>query len=203
MTAPRLFILCLLLAVAWLLFFREPAPVAHPPGVLVPVLPTQESVGTRTIVHGDYSLDTRARFDLQARVLSRRDYHFDRGADLVPVDLALGWGPMSDSAILDRIEVRQSGRWFYLSWENPPPLPEQVAMGHSGNMHMIPANPGVEMDLESVREGELVRLSGYLVDARGPQGFTWNTSLSRDDTGGGSCELFYVERVLRLGPTRK
>ena len=73
-------------------------------------------------------------------------------------------------------------------------------MGHSGNMHLIPADPGVESDLDAVREGELVRLSGYLVDARGPQGFTWNTSLSRDDTGGGSCELFYVERVLRLTP---
>ncbi len=73
-------------------------------------------------------------------------------------------------------------------------------MGHSGNMHMIPANPGVKADLDDVGEGDLVRFSGYLVDASGPNGFTWKTSLSRDDTGDGSCELFYVERVLLLTP---
>lgn len=200
MTASRLFITCLLLAAVLLVWRWNEAPVAHGPGVLVPVLPMQEATGPRTIAHGDYALETRARFDLQARVLSRRDYHFDRGADLVPIDLALGWGPMSDSAVLDRIDVRQSGRWFYLSWEHPAPLPEKIAMGHSGNMHMIPANPGVEDDLDDVGEGDLVRLSGYLVDASGPNGFTWKTSLSRDDTGGGSCELFYVERVVRLTP---
>ena len=200
MTAPRLFMIVLLLG-ALLLFWRwDSASIEHPPGVLLPMLPVQESVGARTIAHGEYALETRASFDLQARVLSRQNYRFDRGAGLAPLDLALGWGPMSDSAVLDRIEVRQSGRWFYLSWESPAPVPEQVAMGHSGNMHLIPADPGVESDLDAVREGELVRLSGYLVDARGPQGFTWNTSLSRDDTGGGSCELFYVERVLRLTP---
>jgi hypothetical protein len=200
MTPSRLFMICLLLGAVLLVWRWNDAPVTHAPGVLVPVLPVQEETGTRTIPHGDYDLETRARFDLQARVLSRREYHFDRGADLVPVDLALGWGPMSDSSVLDRIDVRQSGRWFYLSWEQPAPLPETVAMGHSGNMHMIPANPGVETDLDDVGQGDLVRLSGYLVDANGPNGFTWKTSLSRDDTGDGSCELFYVERVLLLTP---
>jgi hypothetical protein len=200
MTTSRLFMICLLLG-ALLLFWRwHDAPVEYAPGVLVPVLPVQEQIESRLIAHGDYSLETRASFDLQARVLSRREYHFDRGADLVPVDLALGWGPMSDSAVLDRIDVRQSGRWFYMSWENPAPLPEKVAMGHSGNMHLIPANPGVEADLDDVGEGDLVRLSGYLVDASGPNGFTWRTSLSRDDTGGGSCELFYVEQLVLMTP---
>lgn len=200
MSAPRVFVVCLLLGAALLLWRWDNAPVVHGPGVLVSSMPEQQSVAARTIVHGDYALNTRARFDLQARVLSRRDYRFDRGADLVPVDLALGWGPMSDSAVLDRIEVRQSGRWYHLRWDYPEPLPERVAMGHSGNMHLIPANDGVDIDLDEVREGDLVRLSGYLVDASGPNGFTWTTSLSRDDTGGGSCELFYVERVLLLTP---
>ncbi|MEE4173567.1 MAG: hypothetical protein V2I57_04880 [Xanthomonadales bacterium] len=200
MSASRLFFVCLALGAALLLWRCDNAPVTHGPGVLVPSVPEQQPVAARTIGHGEYALNTRARFDLQARVLSRRDYRFDRGADLVPVDLALGWGPMSDSTVLDRIEVRQSGRWYHLRWDFPEPLPERVAMGHSGNMHLIPANDGIRDDLDEVREGDLVRLSGYLVDASGPNGFTWTTSLSRDDTGGGSCELFYVERVLLLTP---
>lgn len=200
MTASRLFLISILLGAALLVWRSDRAPVTHAPGVLVPVLPRQEAAASRTIPHGDYALETRARFDLQARVLSRRDYRFDRGAELVPLDLALGWGPMSDSAVLDRMDVRQSGRWYFLSWDPPAPLPEQVAMGHSGNMHLIPANAGIENDLDDVREGDLVRLSGYLVDASGPAGFTWSTSLSRDDTGGGSCELFYVEQLVLMTP---
>jgi hypothetical protein len=30
---------------------------------------------------------------------------------------------------------------------------------------------------------------------RGPGGFTWNTSLRRDDTGGGACEILWAEAI--------
>jgi hypothetical protein len=42
---------------------------------------------------------------------------------------------------------------------------------------------------------KLVTVSGYLVDVRGANGFTWKTSLSRSDTGDGSCEIVWVERL--------
>ena len=38
-------------------------------------------------------------------------------------------------------------------------------------------------------------MRGYLVNVGGPDGFSWNTSLRRDDTGNGACEVFYVESV--------
>jgi hypothetical protein len=41
----------------------------------------------------------------------------------------------------------------------------------------------------------VVHLEGFLVDAARPGGWRWNTSMTRDDTGGGACELIYVERV--------
>ena len=46
---------------------------------------------------------------------------------------------------------------------------------------------------ESVRAGQVVTLRGQLVDATRPDGFTWSTSLRRDDSGAGACELFLVE----------
>ena len=42
---------------------------------------------------------------------------------------------------------------------------------------------------------EFVRLTGYLVDVQGPGGFRWRTSLTREDTGDGACELMWIERV--------
>ena len=35
-------------------------------------------------------------------------------------------------------------------------------------------------------------MTGYLVNATGPGGEAWNSSLRRDDTGNGACEVFYV-----------
>jgi hypothetical protein len=38
-------------------------------------------------------------------------------------------------------------------------------------------------------------LEGYLVNITGANGWHWNSSMSRDDTGGGSCEVLYLTRV--------
>ncbi len=49
--------------------------------------------------------------------------------------------------------------------------------------------------LQEIRRGHIVHARGYLVDADHESGFRWQTSLSREDTGDGACELFYVERI--------
>jgi len=129
-------------------------------------------------------------------VLSREDYRWDAGADLAPMDLALGWGSMSDQAVLDRIEISQGARWYYTRYDYPAPLAERDIVRQSGNMHLVPASPAVLGRLREVRRGDLVWLRGYLVDADHESGFQWRTSLSRDDSGDGACELFYVERII-------
>ena len=49
--------------------------------------------------------------------------------------------------------------------------------------------------MEDVREGNVVMLRGYLISARHPNGATWNSSLTRDDTGNGACELVLLEQI--------
>jgi hypothetical protein len=49
--------------------------------------------------------------------------------------------------------------------------------------------------IQGLRVGQIVTLDGYLVNATGPEGRTWNSSLTRDDTGNGACELIYVEKA--------
>ena len=195
MTLRRLFWICLAL-LAVLAFQRwGERPITHAPGVLVAETPAQDAIEESSFRLDDYMITRRARFAIRARVLGRERYRFDGAAGVSPVDLALGWGPMSDQAVLDQIDVDQSGRWFWLRWELPPPLPEQVAMGHSGNMHMIPAERWIEKELLRLRPGQVVELRGYLVDVDRDDGWYWRTSLSRDDVGDGSCEIVYVEHV--------
>ena len=62
-------------------------------------------------------------------------------------------------------------------------------------MHMIPAHERVNEKLHDLRAGDLIQAHGYLVDVDHESGFYWRTSTRRDDTGGGSCEIFYVEQI--------
>ena len=188
-------LLLLALALAWRDWSHRE--IVHQPGVLVAELPRQLPADASAIIRlRDYSLTPRARFELRARVLSREDYRWDTGSGLAPMDLALGWGAMSDQAVLDRIEISQGARWYFTRYDPPAPLSDRDIIRHSSNMHVVPADAAILGRLRELRRGDLVWLSGLLVDADHDSGFRWRTSLSREDTGDGSCELFYVERVI-------
>ena len=50
-------------------------------------------------------------------------------------------------------------------------------------------------NLKKVRPGEIVHLRGYLVEISAADGWFWNSSMTREDTGDGACELVRVESV--------
>lgn len=171
-------------------------PIEHPPGILVPESPRQTLVRTaQPVQFQGYQLTRRATFDIRARVLSTEAYRWDASADLSPRDLALGWGVMSDQAVLDRIDISQRSRWYHTRYELPAPVPDHAIINSSGNMHIIPADKLVAARLKKIRRGDVIRARGYLVDVDHENGFRWRTSLVRSDTGNGSCEIFYLERL--------
>jgi hypothetical protein len=176
-------------------YFWSGREISRPAGVLVAEEPVQRQVYTSLFheKHG-YQITLLASFDIRARVIAAKRYRFDRGAALSPVDLALGWGAMSDSAVLKQISISQGGR-FYSWWAKSYPVPKDIIETHSANMHMIPANSDVESTLKSVRAGNLVHIKGYLAEATNKDGFRWKSSLTRSDTGAGSCELIWVESL--------
>ena len=144
-----------------------------------------------------YRITPLESFSLTARVLAREDYRFDAGAKVSPTDLALGWGPMADPQVLAKIKISQSNRWYH--WRvDEFPIPRREIETHSANMHMIPANPQVAAALADVRPGQRIALTGQLVEVNGDDGFSWVSSLSREDTGAGACELIWVEQLQRL-----
>ena len=174
--------------------------IAHAPGVLAPAAPTQTPIEAGSaFMHQGYALTPRADFSVHARVLGREHYYFDRGADLSPTDLALGWGPMSDSAVLDRLDIGQHSRYYFWSADELP-IPRDRIVNHSSNMHLIPASEDIADAIDDVIAGDLVNFKGKLVDASSSDGWRWASSLSRSDTGNGACELVYVERFEITGP---
>ena len=183
------------LAILGAFYLWSGSEIARPPGVMAPDEPYQREVYRASVRELDgYRIDALASFDIRARVLATERYWFDHGAALSPVDLVLGWGAMSDSAVLRQITVSQGGR-FYRWWSQTFPVSKRVIETHSANMHMIPASGEVARQLKSVRAGTMVHVKGYLVEVTSPQGFRWRSSLTREDTGGGACELVLVESL--------
>jgi hypothetical protein len=152
------------------------------------------TAATGMLERNGYRIAPLEQFTLQATVLSMKRYRFDREADLAPVDLALGWGPMADPAVSRKVAISQSDRWYY--WRvSEFPIPQREIETHSANMHIIPATPAIDDRLKALRTGQIVRLKGYLVEARAPDGWRWRSSLSREDTGAGACEVVWLEEL--------
>jgi hypothetical protein len=195
--------LCFLLAITGAVFGWNylHRPIEYPAGVLIPSDPQQTATSASAIAYGNFQLRPLAHFAIDARVLHHKIYRWDKQASLVPVDLALGWGPMSDQSVLDQLTITQSMRFYWFEYKMPPPISKDEIISHSTNLHVIPATPAIAAQCKSVRVGALVHLSGDLVEAAGPGIGTWRSSLSRTDTGNGACELMWVTDFSILSAT--
>jgi hypothetical protein len=172
-------------------------PVHTPDGILAPNEPLQADVADSTVasLHGRWTLTPRASYRITARILGVERYHFDPLSGLIPEDLALGWGPMSDNRILDKMDIYQSDRFYFWRASRELPLARDAIISHSANTHVIPENATVSRQLSRLRPGQVITLTGFLVNARRDDGAWINTSMVRTDTGAGACELLLVHAV--------
>jgi hypothetical protein len=169
-------------------------PIHRGPGEVAAADPLQSALDApQTITRGEFQVIPQARFSAEVRVLGRERYRLGALADVAPLDIAVGWGPMSDSAVLADIDITQSGRFYFWHYDNEPPIPRHDIESHSANWHLVPANSGIWRKLSGLRVGDVVKLDGMLVNLQNPELGTMATSLSRDDTGAGACEIIYVE----------
>jgi hypothetical protein len=172
-----------------------------PDGQIAEREPLQTDMPSEPLIsRGRWTLKPRAHYDVTARILSTERYRFDALAALIPEDLALGWGPMSENRVLHTLDISQSGRFYWWRPHPDSPVPRDIVITHSANTHVIPIDSTVKRQLERLRVGEVVRLTGTLVDGTRDDGAWIHTSLSRSDTGAGACEVLLVESVETVWP---
>ena len=167
------------------------------PGVHAPLEPLQRSSTGLPIKLRRFVLSPRAEFEVTGKILSKRNYRRDRLAAVVPWDFALGWGPMSDEQNLRALTITQGSRFAFIGGRVPGL--ERVILDRSyANLHLSPADTAIEEALAAVPSGALIRLRGRLVDLSLPDGALIPTSLDREDTGPGACEIMFVQSAVVL-----
>ena len=143
-------------------------------------------------------------YDITALVLSTHNYNgFSVDDKLSPRDFALVWGKLAEINDQHDFHWSQSGRWYHWkmdSWDEANAIGgTQVVSYNSANNHIIPADETVRTLIKTVKVGECVHMKGYLVNIDGMKSdgrdFHWHSSTTREDSGGGSCEVFYVESI--------
>ncbi len=162
-------------------------------------LSREELLAPSPFRHEAIVANAQARYSISARVLSRERYYFGWQSDVSPIDLALGWGAMSDPAVDEWIDWYQGVRWYFWKWSEGTPYDNEAIAQQSANVHVVPANRNVRRALLALDEDDLVRIDGYLVHVQGPDGEHWPSSLSRSDRGNASCELLLATAVLHDG----
>lgn len=193
-------ILVLALAFIGWQFWSGGGEVELGPGVMAADTPAQQKLSSPDKHRvDDYTLTEVASFDITAKVLAKKNYRTGRESDLSPTDLALGWGNMSDERILKDIKISQRGRFYFWRVESFP-IPRREIETHSANMHLIPANDYIKDVINDIKTGDIIELSGSLVNVKADDGWRWKTSQTRNDTGGGACEIIWVERLRIVSP---
>ena len=171
-------------------------PIKYASSLSIDKSPIQKNINKskQSFQFDEFKITPLANFQLVARVLGAERYRNDRESVLSPVDLALGWGPMANPDTLDKLTISQSNRWYH--WRTDDfPIPRRDIETNSANMHFIPGNSEVEAKLKSIQSGDIVKLMGYLVHIDGDDGWSWTSSMTREVTGGHSCEVILLEDI--------
>lgn len=153
-----------------------------------------------TLRRGGFTLTVTPKADYTVRgiVVSTRRYLHDRNSFLSPCDVALAWGGLAEDDLWRRISWDQSGRWYWWTYDEDFPYDNSMIARHSANTHIIPATPNLRRAVLGLDAGDRAALSGQLVFVDASDGDTtwwWHTSLSREDTGEGSCEVLFLRSL--------
>ncbi|MDD5730275.1 MAG: hypothetical protein PHN57_04030 [Candidatus Omnitrophica bacterium] len=158
-----------------------------------------------------YRLDPLYDYEISALLVSKITYKglsIHRVASVFPADLCLIWGSNVKNKVYKNWSIRfsQDCRWCNVQWNGDVEFNQQ----EFSNNHLLINDRKLEAKIRSLVAGDQVTLSGKLVNVKAdiagnakadiynPNTLTWNTSVSRKDTGAGACEVIYVEDVTVL-----
>jgi hypothetical protein len=168
------------------------------PDYIPPPVQTNLQQAETIVIEGDegpVTLELLATYDINAAVKSTINFTSDFSSQISPRDLALAWADINQQKYDRYISYSQKDRWYYFTVRGSSNVDIDYVDLNSANTHIIPANQDIESTLMEVKTDDYITMKGYLVNAVFSNG-SWKTSLVREDTGDGSCEIMYVTDIV-------
>jgi hypothetical protein len=191
----------------WLATFLIPQPLPgknqiHP---LLQKEPEQASLQastpiTQAIDGFTYALEPTSTYKITGLVVSSYDsrswydiYHKNDPGNIK--DLCLVWGSNINNEAYQNVKFRSGQFTCYYSWFGTDPHFNSQAFS---NNHLLPATDAIKKAIRHTHRGDQVKIGGYLINytvTKKDQVVGRRlTSVSRDDSGNGACEVLYVTR---------
>lgn len=163
---------------------------------------------TKIINGSNVEINYVAKYSISGRVVDVQNYYgYDIRNNLSPKDIGISWGFLANEKNHRKVTWSSAGN-RYLSWYSSDGMWINEMGGtnkiteYCSNNHLIPSDNKNKKLIDSIKEGDFVRIEGYLVNVYCKKSdgsyFNWNTSTSRNDTGNGACEIVYVTNITWL-----
>lgn len=171
-------VFCVLVASGYLVYSNFP--VHHGPGITAKEEPKIDRLTWQEpFTFKGATFTPQKVIDAEVRIIKRKRYFFDSFSKYSPVDAIVGWNELSDSRNLDYIYYQLGERKFELDLTRPP-LPVSKIYSESDLWHLIPSTSEIDKQIKSLRDGEIIKVEGLLVDVTRESDYnlTTNTTLS-------------------------
>lgn len=191
-------ILLILILFAWKHFYYiEDAPKLGP-GVLAGGYPYQDSTTITSFRHGDFTYSPLTSFTAEARVLAASKFYFDQKARISPMTVVIGWGVMSDESVYKQMDIWLDNRTYKWQAEDLQ-IPKYEVENNTMSLHLIPDNDVIGRDLAKIRNGDLVEISGFVVNVKKSSGWKWMTATSKNKNEE-SGKIVYIKTFKLINP---
>lgn len=150
-------------------------PINHGPGITAPNSPTTSRITwEKPFPFKEYNIIPLKKIEGTVRVIKHKRYYFDSKSEYSPVDVLVGWGDLSDERNLDHLHFSVSNRLSDIEFSRPP-LPLKQLYQQTALWHLVPSNERIENEIKHMREGNMLMLSGYIVNVESETEFGWRS----------------------------
>lgn len=162
--------------------------------------PIQSEFVKKHIIHVDLNgkqipITLIATYEGSFGVKGVKNYSTDGASVVSPRDFILAWGELLKEEVDDEIDYSQLNRWYHYTYSNESLVSSDYISSHSSNTHIIPAERDLLKTINKVKKNDYITLEGYLAIVHFDTG-DWSSSMTRNDTGDGACEIFYVTDII-------
>ena len=132
--------------------------------------PVQQSASgkvIKTIDNTDIEITFKYSYILAGRVVDVQPYLPTKVQNkLSPIDIGVTWGFLARDEYHDTIKWSSAGTRFLNFRTQNPELTRNMnrVSQHLSNNHLIPATDEIEKQIKSIKEGDFIKIEGYLVN---------------------------------------